>query len=289
MALYSTFDELVELMGEYIARSGTDLTDQIPGFINLAELKLSRLPKVLGLKKVVTSTLQKGVSVVQKPSRWRVTVSMNYGTGLDATTAQRKAVAGVRTLYFERPHPFVTGDSVDVTNVGGTAYNGTDLIISATAPLSITYTTGSATETITADTGGYVTTAQDTRNTVLPRRYEYLRTFWPNSTETDYPEYYTDYDNDYWLIAPTPLAAFPVEIIFYQNPEPLSDTNQTNYFTAQCPDALLYGAMIEAYLYLKNAEAVGTWTDLWTKSCAAIEGESLERVEDASTDVARGK
>ena len=41
------------------------------------------------------------------------------------------------------------------------------------------------------------------RQPVLIRRYEYLREYWPDPTDTDVPKFYCDYDYTHWLVAPS--------------------------------------------------------------------------------------
>lgn len=64
----------------------TEVYDQLPTLINLAERNIARGLKILGTQNVVVSLpptggLVAGTSVYQKPDRWRSTVSMNFGAG----------------------------------------------------------------------------------------------------------------------------------------------------------------------------------------------------------------
>ena len=66
------------------------------------------------------------------------------------------------------------------------------------------------------------------RQPVLLRRYEYLREYWPDPTQTDVPRFYCDYDYTHWLVAPTPDAAYSFEVLYYERIQPLDSSNQTN-------------------------------------------------------------
>lgn len=90
------------------------------------------------------------------------------------------------------------------------------------------------------------------RQPILLRKYEYLRTYWPNAAETDRPLYYSDYDYDHWLLAPTPDLAYDFEVLYYERLEPLSSSTQTNWLTRNAPNAVLYGTLLQAMPYLKN-------------------------------------
>ena len=49
---------------------------------------------------------------------------------------------------------------------------------------------------------------------------------------------------------PTPTSANQLELIYYYQPEDLSDTNATNVMFDQAPSVYLYGALVEAAKYL---------------------------------------
>lgn len=86
-----TFTSLQEDMRRYLERGAlvdTQVYEQLPRLINLAERAIARELKVQGFINVVTSTLTQGTSVYAKPDRWRDTISMNYGTGASQNTRE---------------------------------------------------------------------------------------------------------------------------------------------------------------------------------------------------------
>jgi hypothetical protein len=79
-----TFTSLQEDMRRYLERGAvadTEVYEQLPSLINLAERAIATELKFQGFINVVTTTLVQGTSVYEKPDRWRQTVSMNFGTG----------------------------------------------------------------------------------------------------------------------------------------------------------------------------------------------------------------
>ena len=52
------------------------------------------------------------------------------------------------------------------------------------------------------------------RQPVLLRKYEYLREYWPNATDTGIPAYFADYDYTHWLVAPTPATSYTFEVLY---------------------------------------------------------------------------
>lgn len=122
--------------------------------------------------------------------------------------------------------------------------------------------------------------AKTTRTAVLTRSYEFLRAYWPNEAETSTPELYSDYDYDHWLFAPTPDAAYPMEVLYYELPPLLDDTQQSNWLSEYAPQLLLYGTLLEATPFLKNDERIGTWQSMYDRSAAMLNGEDLAKILD---------
>ncbi len=86
-----TYGSLQTDIQAYLERGASLSTDpavylQIPNFIGLAERRLARELKTLGTIVAVSSAMQAGVAVYDKPDRWRTTVSMHIGTGEDFNT-----------------------------------------------------------------------------------------------------------------------------------------------------------------------------------------------------------
>jgi len=118
------------------------------------------------------------------------------------------------------------------------------------------------------------------RQPVFLRKYEYLREYWPDATATGIPTYYADYDYTHWLIAPTPVAAYTFEILYYQRLQPLDDTNQSNWFTEYAPQALLYGALLQAMPFLKNDERIPMWQAQYQQIIQTLKTEDVQRMGD---------
>jgi hypothetical protein len=127
-------------------------------------------------------------------------------------------------------------------------------------------------------------TGNNTRVQVYPRSYEYVREYWPNETETDPPKFYADYNYNYWIFAPTPDAAYPVEILYYELPPLLDDTNQTNWLSEYAPNLLLYGSLVEATPFVKDDQRVQLWQSYYDRALAALNGEDLQKIVDRSTN-----
>ncbi len=128
-------------------------------------------------------------------------------------------------------------------------------------------------------------TVDGKKKPVFLRKYEYLREYWPDDTQTDEPLYYCDYDYEHWLVAPTPDAPYDFEVLFYQRVQPLSSSNQTNWFTVYAPQALLYGSLLQAMPFLKNDERIAMWQQQYTAIMQTLKNEDVQRVGDRQTTV----
>jgi hypothetical protein len=119
-------------------------------------------------------------------------------------------------------------------------------------------------------------------NQLFPRSYEYIRSYWPNRAQTETPQFYADYDYNNWIVAPTPDAAYPFEVLVYQLLPLLDDASQTNWLTEYAPQVLLYASLLEATPFLKNDERIPIWQQMYDRSAQALNGEDLSKILDRS-------
>jgi hypothetical protein len=197
-----TYDSLTASVLQYLERQDPAVVSAIPTFITLAEFEIAQQIKTLGQLQIAESTMTAGNPVIQKPARWRKTVSMNI------------TVNGV-----EQP--------------------------------------------------------------VLLRKYEYLRTYAPNTSQTSTPLFYADTDWDHWYVAPTPDQNYSFEILYYERIAPLSSTNQTNWLTQNAPNAMLFGTLLQAMPFLKN-DARTIFQQKYSEAMQTLKSEDVARVGDRS-------
>lgn len=75
-----TYDSLTNLILQYLERSDPAVVEFIPTAITLAEFEIAQDIKTLGQMEVVNAYMEIGNPVIQKPARWRKTVSMTVTT-----------------------------------------------------------------------------------------------------------------------------------------------------------------------------------------------------------------
>jgi hypothetical protein len=67
-------------------------------------------------------------------------------------------------------------------------------------------------------------------------------------------------------LAPYPDAAYSLKLLYYKKPVVLSNANTSNEFLVNTPDALLYGALMEAEPYLMNDARVQVWASMYQQA-----------------------
>ena len=81
----------------------------------------------------------------------------------------------------------------------------------------------------------------------------FIRESFPSSTTQGVPKYYGIFDDANFIIGPTPNANFDVELHYLYKPASITtDPSGTSWLGDNAENALLYGSLIEAYVYLKG-------------------------------------
>ena len=66
------------------------------------------------------------------------------------------------------------------------------------------------------------------------------------------PKYYSWWDDDTIVLAPTPDATYTIQLNYILKPQTLSSTNTQTYISQQFPNGLLYACLVEAFSFLKG-------------------------------------
>lgn len=196
-----TYDSLVLNIQQYMERNDAEFIAQIPNLIALAESSIAAELKTYMQLIVVETNLAQNQEVLNKPARWRKTVSMKV--------------------------------------------NG---------------------------------------KPVLLRSQDYVAQYLSES-DPGLPKYYADYDYSNWNFAPAPDQSYPVEIIYYAEIQPLDASNQQNLWTAIAPQAMLYGALLQAQGYLKALDKLPVWKSYYTDAITALKKEDNSRRIDRNVTV----
>jgi len=192
------------------------------------------------------------------------------------------------TLYLERSDAQTINQIPSFINLAESIISDELKILGQQETVSATMVQGTpviAKPTRWRKTTSFNITVAGERKPLLLRKYEYLRNYWPNPTTEGEPAFYADYDFDNWLIAPTPDAAYTFEVLYYEKIQPLDATNQTNWFTINAPQAMLYGTLLQAMPFLKNDSRVQLWQALYDRAVQTLKLENDTRTIDRSATV----
>jgi len=87
---------------------------------------------------------------------------------------------------------------------------------------------------------------------------DFVQSFNPNSATTGNPRYYAVFDIDNFILGPTPDASRAVELHYFYRPASLTAGagSGTTWLSENAELALLYGSLIEAYIYMKGEQDV---------------------------------
>ena len=112
----------------------------------------------------------------------------------------------------------------------------------------------------------------------------------PGSSSVDIPKYYANWDENFWVVAPTPDKTY--EITLGYNKEPVNIVTDTagTYLSNKYADLLLYACLVNAYGYLKGpADMLQYYSQAYEKALLsyAIEQQGRRRRDEYADGVIR--
>ena len=87
---------------------------------------------------------------------------------------------------------------------------------------------------------------------------DFVQSFNPDATTTGNPRYYAVFDINNFVLGPTPDSNYAVELHYFYRPASLTAGagSGTTWLSENAELALLYGSLIEAYIYMKGEQDV---------------------------------
>ena len=86
---------------------------------------------------------------------------------------------------------------------------------------------------------------------LLDKDVNFIRSAYPQPTDTGLPSYYALFDQDTFILGPTPDASYSMELHYYYYPQSIV-TAGTTWLGDNFDSTLLYGSLLEAYTYMKG-------------------------------------
>jgi len=120
---------------------------------------------------------------------------------------------------------------------------------------------------------------------------EYYST--PGTSAVDIPKYYANWDEDFWVVAPTPDKTYEITLAYNKEPVSLTDASVSGtgtYLSNKYQDLLLYACLVNAYGYLKGpADMLQYYSQAYEKALLsyAIEQQGRRRRDEYEDGVIR--
>ena len=116
----------------------------------------------------------------------------------------------------------------------------------------------------------------------------FIQTYTPDATTTGSPRYYAVFDIDNFNLAPTPNTTFTAELHYFYRPASLTagSGSGTTWLSENAEMAMLYGALIEAYIYMKGEQDVmAMYNKRFEESLIGVKmlGEAKETTDEYRT------
>ena len=115
------------------------------------------------------------------------------------------------------------------------------------------------------------------RVTLIKKDSSFINEYLPSRATTGIPKYYANWDNDTILLAPTPNAAYTIELAYNAQPTGLSSSNTTTWISNNAPALLLYACLVEAFKFLKTPAMVQMYEQYYKDTLTPIAGEQMGR------------
>lgn len=102
------------------------------------------------------------------------------------------------------------------------------------------------------------------------------------------PKFYAQFDIKNMIVSPTPDQDYVVELHYYYRPSSLTEkeANDTTWLSINAPLCLLYGTLVEAYVFMKgDQDLMAVYNSRFQESIAALKnfGEAKENTDEFRT------
>tara|TARA_R110000796_G_C14492258_1_gene427896 strand:+ start:492 stop:1145 length:654 start_codon:yes stop_codon:yes gene_type:complete len=117
----------------------------------------------------------------------------------------------------------------------------------------------------------------------------FVQTYTPDSTTSGAPKYYAVFDLNYFILGPTPDVGYTAELHYFYRPVSITDSaagTDTTWLSKNAELTLLYGSLVEAYLFMKGEQDMMAYYDKrFTESLTGLKllGEAKEPTDEYRT------
>ena len=103
-------------------------------------------------------------------------------------------------------------------------------------------------------------------------------------TQSGFPKYYANWDEQFWVVAPTPDQQYAITLAYIKQPTSITTSDsQTTDLSNKYEDLLLYASLVEVYGYLKGpADMLNFYQQSYREALEtyALEQQGLRRRDE---------
>jgi len=124
---------------------------------------------------------------------------------------------------------------------------------------------------------------------LLLKHVSWIRDYTPSAATQGAPLYYSQFDEDTFLLAPTPNSDLNFELHYNYRPASLTTVGNDNqsWLSDNAPNAMLYGALVEGAVFMKEApETIMLYEQKFQEALALLKvlGEYKDVRDEARND-----
>ncbi len=114
--------------------------------------------------------------------------------------------------------------------------------------------------------------ASNNYNYLKLKHVTFIRDYQPAEATTGTPKYYAEFDQDSFILAPTPSTDFTFELHYFYRPASLTagSDSGTTWLSTNAMNAMLYGCLVEACTYLKMFESIPVYEQKYQEALAML-------------------
>jgi hypothetical protein len=239
-----TYTELKAAIIAYTENQSFTATN-LATFTKQAEQRIYNSVQIANLRKNVTGSLTAGNKYLSCPTDYLSSYSLAVYPYISTTAT---GTSGQTTITVASASGIVVGQYVSGSNIG------TEAIVSLINGTTITLTVANS------GTVNGTVTFQGDYTYLLNKDVNFIREVYPNPRDVAVPKYYAIFgpqsNNETelsFIIGPTPDASYSAELHYYYYPESIVDS-ETSWLGDNFDSALLYGALVEAYTFMKGEQ-----------------------------------
>jgi len=118
---------------------------------------------------------------------------------------------------------------------------------------------------------------------LINKDVNYIREVYPNPATTGVPKYYALFDDNTFIVGPTPGSNYTSELHYFYKPESITAASAgTSWLGTNAEDAILYGSLLQAYIFMKGEpDVVQSYAQQFQTSVEALklEGDGYDRTD----------